>query len=63
MANYKAQSIDKQEQARKNYEADPQNPDRKKELKDEYDRVTRALEQKDAGAGRGQARPPMSKKW
>lgn len=61
--NYTSDAIDRQEQARKNYEADTGNADRKKELEIESERVKRALKQKGAGAGRGSERPPMSRKW
>lgn len=60
--NYRSDVIDKQEQARRDYNNDSQNEGKKKTLKEASDRVSRSLAEPEAGSGRG-TRPPYSKKW
>ena len=60
-SNYKTDQIDRSNAARQRYDSNS-TPANKAKLEDEQGRTNRAIEH-DAGAGRGSARPPQSRKW
>lgn len=60
-SNYKTDQIDRSESARQRYDSNS-TPANKAKLEDEQARTNRAMSH-NAGAGRGSARPPQSRKW